>query len=108
MNPNGPQMPSADEFMAEIQHTQAELSAKREASWKKTEPAIEKMLTDANFPDAPIREVYKQILKVLWYRGYASGATDMAGYMARQLGAGPMVDMFELAMNQTKQKPENN
>lgn len=103
-----PKLPSPEEFLAEIQKTQEDLSKLRTESWEKVEPEINKMLSDAGFPDAPIRDVYKQILKVLWFKGYSSGATDMARYMGRQLGAGPFLDAFELELQRATQKPENN
>ena len=108
MSSKNSQIPSVEKLLADIQHTQTELSIKREASWLKTEPEIEKMMDEANFPTAPIREVYKQILKMFWYKGYTDGTSNMAEYLAQQMGAGPMIDMFELVMQQSKQKPENN
>ena len=101
--------PTTEEFLAEIKRTQAELVRLREEAWKKAEVNINMMLNDADCPfNDDVKTVYRKLMHAIWTLGYNSGANDMSIYMARELGAGAMVDYMALYEKMLKSKPENN
>lgn len=104
-----PHLPTEEEFFAQIRKTQAELLVQRFKAWEKVLVDVDKILEDASYlKDSDARTAMFTVMQTFWTKGYNDGIKSMSKYMARQLGAGKMVDLHELTEQQLKQKPENN